>query len=307
MGFLPALAYALLMNAIPLAEVIYHGRSPATLLLLFWFETVLLLVTGAIRIVAHRRATSKTGHHAPLSTVSDHHADAADTVRQLGDGNTYLRGFVTTTGIFTVAHGVFVLLLVFLFGVGGPLRWEDARIALAWAAGVQAVFLLADLPHLREWSFARLGEACGGASIRVLVTQLGLILGFPVAGVTGSPWGMIGTFMGLRAVADASIAWLQGLMKRRDLPPGLARFLARRGKQSVETLEAEFDALKERGRDVEALLERPIGEVRNECRADPPAPKRGRARRTGIRGPSRYSSSIESTIAARPALAQTSS
>ena len=76
-----------------------------------------------------------------------------------------------------------------------------------------------------------------------LVTQLGLILGFPVAGVTGSPWGMIGTFMGLRAVADASIAWLQGLMKRRDLPPGLARFLARRGKQSVETLEAEFDAL----------------------------------------------------------------
>jgi hypothetical protein len=77
--------------------------------------------------------------------------------------------------------------------------------------------------------------------------------------------------MGLRAVADASIAWLQGLMKRRDLPPGLARFLARRGKQSVETLEAEFDALKERGRDVEALLERPIGEVMNERRVDPPA------------------------------------
>ena len=195
----------------------------------------------------------------------------ADNSAVLGDGNTYLRGFVTTTGIFTAAHGVFVLLLVFLFGVGRPLRWEDARIALAWAAGVQAVFLLADLPHLREWSFARLGETCGGASIRVLVTQLGLILGFPVAGVTGSPWGMIGTFMGLRAVADASIAWLQGLMKRRDLPPGLARFLARRGKQSVETLEAEFDALKERGRDVEALLERPIGEVMNERRVDPPA------------------------------------
>ena len=51
-------------------------------------------------------------------------------------------------------------------------------------------------------------------------------------------------------------------MKRRDLPPGLARFLARRGKQSVDQLEAEFDALKERGREVEVLLERPIGEVR---------------------------------------------
>ena len=58
MGFLPALVYALLMGAIPLADVIWQGRSPAALVLLFWFETVLLLATGAIRIVAPRRATS---------------------------------------------------------------------------------------------------------------------------------------------------------------------------------------------------------------------------------------------------------
>ena len=102
MGFLPALLYALLMGAIPLADVIWQGRSPAALLLLFWFETVLLLATGAIRIVAHRRATSKTGHYAPIGTVADHRANAADTVKALGDGSTYLRGFLTTTAVLVV-------------------------------------------------------------------------------------------------------------------------------------------------------------------------------------------------------------
>jgi len=262
MSFVAALLYALLMAALPLVEVIHSGRPPATLLLLYWFETVLLLVTGSIRIVAHRRATAKTGHYAPTTVVSKSDAGVADVLRELGDGNTYLRHFVGLTTVFTIAHGIFVLLLVFLFKVGGPVTWGDAGVALAWVAGVQVAWLAWDLTQIAHWSFARLGEFCGGASIRVLVTQLGLIFGIPAVGIAGSPWGMIGTFVGLRALADACIGGLQGLIKRRDLPPGLARFLAARSKQSVESLEAEFDAMKERGREVEALLERPIGEVR---------------------------------------------
>jgi hypothetical protein len=261
MGFLPSLAYALLMSAIPLVEVIWRSRSPAALLLLFWFETVLLLVTGAIRIVAHRRATRKAGHHASTAMIADHKAGADATRRGLGDGNTFLRSFLGITAIFTVAHGVFVVLLVFLFKIAGPLPWEDAKAALLYAVAVQALFLAWDIPRLPGWSFAELGRNTGTVSLRVLVTQLGLILGIPVAGMTGSPWGLLGTLVVLRCLADASIAWLMGLIKRRDLPPGLARFLARRSKQSVDSLEAEFDALKADGSEVEALLERPIDEA----------------------------------------------
>ncbi len=261
MGFVAALLYALLMAALPLAEVVHSGRSPATLLLLYWFETVLLLVTGAIRIVVHRRLTAKTGHHAPTTVVSRHDADAADVRRELGDANTFLRHFVGITAVFTVAHGVFVALLVFLFDVGGPVTVADAAVALAWAAGIHVAWLAWDLARIAQWSFARLGEFCGQASVRVLVTQLGLIFGIPMVGITGSAWGMIGTFVGLRALADACIGGLQGLMKRCDLPPGVARFLAARGRQTVESLEAEFDALKTRGREVEALLEQPIDTV----------------------------------------------
>ena len=96
----------------------------------------------------------------------------------------------------------------------------------------------------------------------MLVTQLGLIFGLPVVGMTGSAWGLVGTFVALRALCDAMIAGLQGFVKRRDLPPGLARFLSQQSKQSVESLEAEFDALKRDGTEVEALLERPIGDLR---------------------------------------------
>lgn len=267
MGFVAALLYALLMAALPLVEVVHSGRPPATILLLYWFETVLLLVTGAIRIAVHRRLTAKTGHYAPTPVVSKPDAGAADVVRSLGDGNTYLRHFAGLTAIFTVAHGVFVGLLVFLFDLGGPVTWGDAGLALAWAAGVHVAWLAWDLTQIAQWSFARLGEFCGGASIRVLVTQLGLIFGIPMVGITGSAWGMIGTFVALRALADACIGGLQGLVKRRDLPPGLARFLAARGKQTVDALEAEFDAMKERGREVEALLERPIDAVRTPAAA----------------------------------------
>lgn len=279
MGFLPALLYALLMGAIPLIEVIASGRSPAVLLLLFWFETVLLIVTGTIRIVVHRRATRKAGHHATTAMIADPKAGAEATRRALGDANSYLRSYVGMNAIFTLAHGVFVLAIVFLFEQAGPLTWQDARIALFYAIAVQGVFLAWELPRVPGWSFAELGRNTGAAGLRVLVTQLGLILGVVAAGLTGSFWGLIGTFVVLRSLADAAIVWLTGMMKRRDLPPGLARALSRTSKQSPEVLEAEFDALKADGSAVETLLERPIDEVR----ADAAGQGSGRPRADWVR------------------------
>lgn len=262
MNFLPALLYALLMNVVPLVEVIATGRSPAVLLLLYWFETVLLLVTGTVRIIVHRRATDRAGHYAATQTTADPNADAAATRRSLADANAFLRSFLGITVIFTVAHGVFVALLVFLFKIAGPVTWADARAALLYAIAVQGFYLLWDLPRIAHWSFAELSRNVGTVSLRVLITQLGLIFGLPVTGLTGSAWGFVGTFVALRAVGDACIGWLQGLLKQRDLPRGVARVLSRTSGQSPESLEAEFDALKARGAEVEALLELPIGEAR---------------------------------------------
>ena len=67
-----------------------------------------------------------------------------------------------------------------------------------------------------------------------------------------------------------AVALLESMLRIPSVSRGeaeLARFLAARSKQSVETLEAEFDTLKERGRDVEVLLEKPIEEVRTPAAA----------------------------------------
>jgi len=262
MTFASALLYALLMNGLPLVEVVASGRAPAILLLLYWFETVLLLVTGVIRIVLHRRATRRAGHYVSITTAQDADAGAAETRRALGDENAYLRSFLSITVIFTAVHGLFVLLLVFLFKVAGPVSWDDVRTALLYVVCVQAVFLAWDLPRIPRWTFAELSRNVGTVSLRVLVTQLGLIFGFVAMGIFDSPWGLVGTFVVLRALGDASLVWLTGFVKQRDLPPGLKRVLSRTAKQSPESLEAEFDALKVRGREVEALLEMPIEEAR---------------------------------------------
>lgn len=136
------------------------------------------------------------------------------------------------------------------------------KLALVYVICVQSLFLLWDMRTLRAWTFAELTRNVGSVSLRVLVTQLGLIFGLPVMGMTGSPWGLVGTFVALRACSDAGLIWLQGFTKRRDLPPGLARVLSRTSKQSTESLEAEFDVLKERGSEVERLLELRIDEAR---------------------------------------------
>ena len=261
MAFVGALLYSLLMNGVPIVEAIVNHRSPAVILVLYWFETVAMLVTGAVRIVLHRRATRLTGHYAPMNAASKHDATADDVRRALGNDSEYLGGFLTITVIFTIAHGIFVALLVFLFKVAGPLSLSDLRIAFAWAVGIQALWLLWDLPRIAQWSFAQLQRRVGEVGPRVLVTQLGLIFGFPMIGLFG-PWGLVGTLAALRALADTGLQMLQGLLKRRDLPPGLARFLARTGKTTVDALEADFDRMKRDGQEVEALLERPIGEVR---------------------------------------------
>src|SRR5215213_4052591 len=141
MGFLAAILYTLLMNGVPLAAVIYMGQSPAVLLLMYWFETVLMVVTGAIRIVLHRRATEKAGHYV-ASSVASHKDSKPSTVRAALRGrNDFLKGFLAITVIFTIAHGVFVLLLVFLFKIAGPVSWEDARWALNYVVVVQGLYL----------------------------------------------------------------------------------------------------------------------------------------------------------------------
>ena len=106
MGFVSALLYALLMYGLPVAEAIYNDRSPGVILLLFWFETVLMVITAAIRIVLHRRATAKAGHYVASQVASDSKSTEASVRKALGGENDFLKAFLGLTVIFTIAPGL---------------------------------------------------------------------------------------------------------------------------------------------------------------------------------------------------------
>ena len=248
MGFLAALAYALLMSAIPLADVIWHDRSPAALVLLFWFETVL----GARhRRDPHRRAPARDANDRPLR--ADERGVRLEGGRRRGRAPARRRATPTSSTSSRSRRSsrsrtaCSCCCSCSCSRSRDRSRWADAKLALAWAVA-RAGHVPADRPaedRALELRRARPGRRAGVD---------------PRAGHAGrpdlrparrpgmfGPWGLVGMLMGLRAFADAGIVWLTGLMKMRDLPPGFKRFLARRAKQSEEEIEAEFDAMKEKG------------------------------------------------------------
>lgn len=259
MPLLLTLLYALLMNVLPVAEALWHGRSPGAILFMYWFETCALLLTNSVRIVLHRRATGKTGHYCNLH--GNKHAARHELLKSVRGANSFLAGYLGITVIFTIAHGVFVAGIVFLMKITGPVRWEDMQLAALWVIVVQLVFLIADVTRIGGWSFERLRRVISQSTMRVLVTQLGIIFGLMFAAATRSGWGLVFTFVALRTALDVLIHWLGTLMRREDLSPGLARWLSKRSKQPEAELQAEFDELKGDESAAIEFYERPVGEV----------------------------------------------
>jgi len=94
MAFLPLLGI-LIVNAIPLAGVIWFGWSVFEVLLLYWFENVAIGVAHAARLAISTRTNA------------------------VADGWSTTTFFAMHYGLFTFVHGVFVI--VFFGVVGGGL------------------------------------------------------------------------------------------------------------------------------------------------------------------------------------------
>jgi hypothetical protein len=147
MSFALSLLYAFLMLLLPLAEALYHGRSPGALLYLYWVESFALLILHPIRIFLHQRWTNATGHRYATMEASPTAKlkGRAKPISATASPFTYLKSFSLVIGIFTLAHGVFILLLVFLFKVGGSVPLNDIRAATMWGAGVPLAMFIVDL------------------------------------------------------------------------------------------------------------------------------------------------------------------
>ncbi|TFV60702.1 hypothetical protein E4P42_04265 [Mycobacterium sp. PS03-16] len=194
--------------------------SAGTTLVVYWFETFAGCLLIGLRIAVHQRVSPRRGHfryRAPASGRGNRR-------------NSFLRGFLTASLVFTAAHGVFLAVLLVLLDHNGEGRLAavDGR-SVASGCALVLLFLLVDacvdLPRLRNWSFHALEQTTQRGLTRIGVVHFTLVFGLLGVAVTGAPSTFFGVFVALRTLYSLSIvvpqwdpatppAWFSRIMNR---------------------------------------------------------------------------------------------
>jgi Family of unknown function (DUF6498) len=211
--------FVLALNAIPFYGAMYLGWSISTILALFWVENVMIIAATGVRIVLHRRWTRKCGH---WSGAQPQIIDGEMCIP--GNQNSFLSGYLSTVGIFTFAHGIFVVALVFGMDREHPdqaiwrFSFDQFRNGVIGMAAVLIVDLLADFPRLHRGTFAWLKNYVDRRTARVFILHIALIFGMLAVASTHSPFGLLGVLIGLKALIDVSTARYGESDNLNDLP-----------------------------------------------------------------------------------------
>jgi uncharacterized protein DUF6498 len=232
--------FALLINAVPVYGVLVEGWSAATILVLYWIENLLTAVATCLRIAVHRSWTRKRGHYHGGQLGVTVGGKSARPIR------TFLGEFAAAAMIFTLAHGVFVVALPLILASNHPgdPRWQvslsQLRVGVAAIASFLGLGLVADLPSLPTWSFARI-RVCAQARLgRVLILHLTIIFGMFAIAFTESPYGFLYVLVGLKTLVDVG-----GALARDeplpDKPPAWASRIASRVGKAPGQAKADFE------------------------------------------------------------------
>lgn len=233
--------FALLINAVPVYGVAVQGWSATTILVLYWIENLLTAIATCLRIAVHRSWTRKRGHYHGGQLGVTVGGKSARPIR------TFLGEYATAAMIFTLAHGVFVVALPLILASNHPgdPRWQisipQLRVGVAAVASFLGLGLVADLPSLPTWSFARLRAYAQARLSRVLILHLTIIFGMFAIAMTESPYGLLFVLVGLKTLVDLGGA-LAHDEPLPDKPPAWASRIANRVGKPGGQAGADFDA-----------------------------------------------------------------
>ena len=223
-------------NAIPLIGVWRYGWSVGMLLLLFWLESVLLHAVALIKIRRHQVLTPKRGH-------VDYVPSADPKGNSVGS---YFAHYAQVAIIFTLAHGFFLGVILFMLAVNRPaepqfqIDWASLRIGALWLALVASIDLFWDWSRLGQRSFLWLEIHTGKRLTRVLLMHLTLIFGMGAMAFYESPMSLLLVFLGLKWLLDGIIASAPDDMARdagfSAQAPALMRFIERHSKPGKESV-----------------------------------------------------------------------
>lgn len=207
--------FVVLINAVPLYGALVLGWSAITIVVLYWFESVLITVATIVRILAHRRLTRKSGHWRS-GTLGGMQVNGK-TVK-----STLLREYATIAIVFTAAHGVFVLVIAFMANENrSEAYWHFSAPEFRNGAMSIALFTLCDLAvdlaTMRQKSFAWISGYVQRRLGRIFVMHLTIIFGMFAMMKFDTPYALLYVLIGLKFLMD-----LGGIGGKTEVDPAPA-------------------------------------------------------------------------------------
>ena len=212
---LGAVVLALLINAVPLIGVLYFEWSAINVLVLYWFENLMIGFCTLIRLVLHRRWTRKRGYWRHSNRLGIQVNNKPAEMGLIGE-------YATGTFGFTLGHGIFVGAIAMIVHQNYPdqpmwqLSWAQVfRGAMAIAAFV-GIELAIDLTRIRSASFAAIRDYAQARMGRIIVLHLAIIFGMMGMAWSGSPMAVLYVLIGLKTLADLLGVATRGAPKIED-------------------------------------------------------------------------------------------
>jgi len=223
-----AVVLALLINVVPLVGVLYFHWSAINVLVLYWFENLLIGFCTLIRLFAHRAWTRKRGYWRHSNRLGIQVNDKPAEMGLIGE-------YAIATFGFTLAHGVFVGVIALVVHQNYPdqamwqLSWQQVlrgALAIAVFLGIE---LVADLTRIRGASFAALRDYAQARMGRVIVLHLAILFGMFAMAMSHSPMGILYVLIGIKTCADVLGVATRGAPRIADSdtpPPAWAMRMA---------------------------------------------------------------------------------
>ena len=212
---LGAVVLALLINAVPLIGVLYFEWSAINVLVLYWFENLMIGFCTLIRLVLHRRWTRKRGYWRHSNRLGIQVNNKPAEMGLIGE-------YATGTFGFTLGHGIFVGAIAMIVHQNYPdqpmwqLSWAQVfRGAMAIAAFL-GIELAIDLTRIRSASFSAIRDYAQARMGRIIVLHLAIIFGMMGMAWSGSPMAVLYVLIGLKTLADLLGVATRGAPKIED-------------------------------------------------------------------------------------------
>ena len=173
------------VNAVPAWGFFDDRWSASSTLVVYWFENVFAALLIAARVVIHRKVTRKRGYFASATAY-----------------NSFLSSFLSSSLLFTAAHGVFIAVIVFLLASTGVPKAADIGRGIAGVSAFLALGLAIDLVNIRNRSFAYIRRLTEHAMGRVIVVHFTILFGMAIAAFTGRMSAVFAVFAVLKVMLD---------------------------------------------------------------------------------------------------------